>query len=74
MKVETFFIKKVKKFKSYELNLSKNAKIHSMFDISLLKSIDFNVFIQEIFRYKSQQEKEFEIKKIFTTKKSKISC
>ena len=45
VKVETFFIKKIKRFKSYELNLLKNAKIHSMFNIFLLKLIDFNTLI-----------------------------
>ena len=69
-KVEIFFIKKVKKFKSYELNLLKNAKIHSIFDIFLLKSIDLNIFIQETFHYEKQKEKKFEIKKILKKEKN----
>ena len=44
IKVEAFFIKKVK-FKNYELNLFKDAKIHSIFDIFLLKLIDSDTLI-----------------------------
>ena len=51
IKIEIFFIKKIKKFKIYELNLSKNVKIHLIFNIFLLKLIEFNTFIQKIFRY-----------------------
>ena len=64
IKVETFFIKKIKKFKSYELNLFKNVKIHSIFNISLLKLIDLNMFIQKTFHYIAQKEDEFEVKAI----------
>ena len=51
IKVKAFFVKKMKKFKNYELNLLKNAKIHLMFNIFLLKSINSSTFIQKIFRY-----------------------
>ena len=51
IKIEAFFVKKIKKLKNYELNLFKNVKIHSMFNISLLKLIDLNTFIQETFHY-----------------------
>ena len=57
VKVEAFFIKKVKRLKSYELNLLKNAKVHSIFDIFLLKLIDFNTLIQETFHYEKQKKK-----------------
>ena len=50
--------------KIYKLNLLKNVKKHKIFNISLLKLIDFNVFIQEIFYYESQKNEEFEIEKI----------
>ena len=69
VKIEAFFIKKIKKLKNYELNLLKNAKVHLIFNISLLKSIDFNTFIQETFHYEKQKKKEFEIKKILKEKK-----
>ena len=68
VKIEAFFIKKIKEFKNYELNLFKNAKIYSIFNIFLLKLIDFNTFIQKTFHYKKQKEKEFEIKEILKKK------
>lgn len=74
IKIEAFFIKKIKRFKNYALNLSKNVKIHSIFDISLLKSIDLDTIIQETFRYDIQKEDEFDIKTTFEAKKSKIPC
>lgn len=64
VKVEAFFVKKIKRSKSYELKLLKNAQIHLMFNISLLKLIDLDTFIQETFRYKKQKKSEFEIKTI----------
>ena len=70
IKIKAFFIKKIKRFKNYKLNLFKNAKVHSIFNISLLKSIDFNIFIQETFHYKKQKEKEFEIEEILKKEKS----
>ena len=69
IKIEAFFIKKIQKFKSYELNLFKNVKIHLIFNISLLKLVDLNTFIQETFRYE-KQKKKFKIEKILTKKKS----
>ena len=51
IKIKAFFIKKIKEFKSYELILFKNVKVHLIFNISLLKSIDFNTLIQETFHY-----------------------
>jgi hypothetical protein len=64
VKIESFFIKKTKKLINYELNLSKNVKIHSMFHVSLLKSTNLNTFIQNIFHYEVQEENEFEIENI----------
>ena len=52
IKIKIFYIKKVKEQKTYELNLFKNVKIHLIFNISLLKLIDLNIFIREIFHYK----------------------
>ena len=45
VKVGSFFIKKVKGLKTYELNLFKEIKVFSVFDISLLKSADLSTFI-----------------------------
>ena len=64
VKVEAFFIKKVKGPRNYELNLPKDARIHLVFNISLLKPIDPNTSIQEIFYYEKQKEKKFEVEKI----------
>ena len=64
VKIELFFIKKIKKTINYELNLLKNVKIHSIFHVSFLKSIDFNTFIQKTFHYITQKKNEFEIENI----------
>ena len=56
IKIEAFFIKEIKEFKSYKLNLSKNVKVHSIFNISLLKLIDFSTLIQETFHYITQKK------------------
>jgi hypothetical protein len=68
VKVESFFIKEVKKLINYELDLFKNVKVFLVFHISLLKSADFNTSIQETFHYHSQKENRFEIKKILEKK------
>ena len=70
IKIEAFFVKKIKKLKSYELNLLKNVKIHSIFDIFLLKSIDFNTLIQETFHYEKKKKKNFKSNKFLKKKKS----
>ena len=70
VKIEAFFIKRIKRFKSYELNLFKNAKIYLIFNISLLKLIDLNTLIQETFHYEKQKKKKFEIEKILKKKKN----
>ena len=64
VKIELFFIKKIKKTMNYELNLFKNIKVHSIIHISLLKLIDFNIFIQKTFHYTIQKNDKFVIKKI----------
>ena len=45
MKIDSFFIKKIKELKTYELNLFKRIRVFSVFNILLLKSIDFSTFI-----------------------------
>lgn len=64
-------IKTIKNSRIYELNLLKNVRKHKVFNIFLLKFVDFNAFIQEIFHYESQQEKKFEVKKILRQKNQK---
>ena len=64
IKIELFFIKKIKKTINYELNLFKNVKIHLIFHVLFLKLIDFNTFIQKTFHYITQKKNEFEIENI----------
>jgi len=46
MKLKLFEILEEKKLINYELNLSASMKIHSIFHISLLKSVNLNSSIQ----------------------------
>jgi len=68
VKVEPFFIKEVKESVNYELDLSKNAKVFSVFHISLLKSADPSTSIQKTFHYYPQEENRFEVEKILEKK------
>ncbi len=64
VKIESFFIKAVKRSINYELDLLKNAKVFLVFHISLLKSADSSTSIQKTFHYKAQKESRYEVKKI----------
>ena len=66
IKIGPFFIKKVKGFKTYKLNLFKKIRVFSVFDISLMKSIDFITFIQKTFYFESENEKLYIVEKILT--------
>ena len=68
VKIGPFFIKKVKERNNYELELSKNAKVHPVFHISLLKPADPKTPIQKTFHYQVQEEDEFEVEKILDEK------
>jgi len=68
VKVESFFIKAIKKSVNYELDLLKNARVFLVFHISLLKSADSSTPIQKTFHYKSQEKNRFEVKKILKKK------
>jgi len=68
VKIELFFIKKVKKLVNYELDLFKNVKVFLVFYISLLKSVDFSTSIQKTFHYYLQKKNRFKIKKILKKK------
>jgi hypothetical protein len=68
VKVESFFIKEVKKSVNYELDLLKNVRVFLIFHISLLKSVDLSTSIQETFHYYSQKENRFEVEKILKKK------
>jgi hypothetical protein len=68
VKIESFFIKAVKKSVNYELDLSKDARVFLVFYISLLESVDLSTSIQKTFHYKSQEKNRFEVKKILKKK------
>jgi hypothetical protein len=68
VKIESFFIKAIKRSVNYELDLLKNAKVFLVFHISLLESADFSTPIQRTFHYHSQKENRFEIKRILEKK------
>ena len=63
-----FSLKKFKKTINYKLNLFKNVKIYSIFYISLVKSIDFNTFIQKTFHYTIQKKTNSKSKKFYDNK------
>jgi hypothetical protein len=68
VKIESFFIKEVKKSVDYELDLPRDARVFLVFHISLLKLVDPSTSIQETFHYHSQKENRFEIKRILERK------
>jgi len=47
IKVELFFVKKIKKLINYKLNLSKNIKVFFIFYILLLKLANLVTFLQD---------------------------
>ena len=56
IKIKSFFIKAIKKLINYKLNLLKEIRIHSIFNILLLKLVDFSTFIQKKFYFKNLKE------------------
>jgi hypothetical protein len=68
VKVELFFIKEVKEPVNYELDLLKDARVFSVFHISLLESADPSTSIQETFHYKPQKKNRFEVEEILKKK------
>ena len=71
VKVESFFIKNVKERVNYELNLFTNARVFLVFHVFVLKSTYSKTSIQITFRYQSQKDDEFEVKKILKQKGQK---
>ena len=66
-KIGSFFIKAVKGSVNYELSLSKDTRIHSIFHINLLKSADLSTFIQKEFHFENSEE-EYTVKRILKKK------
>ena len=69
-KIESFFIKAVKRSVNYELSLPKNIRIHSIFHINLLKSADLSTLIQKELHFESLKE-EYTVKEILKKKDQK---
>jgi hypothetical protein len=68
VKVGSFLIKEVKKSVNYELDLLKDARVFSVFHVSLLESVDPSTPIQKTFHYKSQEKNRFEVERILKKK------
>ena len=68
VKIGPFFIKKINRLKIYKLNLFKKIKVFSVFDISLLKSVDPDISIQKISHFESNKEELYTIKNILKRK------
>ena len=64
VKIGSFYVKEVRESKTYELKLSKNIRIFSIFDIFLLKSVDPKTLIQKTFHFEEEKEKIYTMKRI----------
>ena len=64
VKIGSFYVKEVRKSKTYELKLSKNIKIFSVFDIFLLESADPKTSIQKTFHFEKEKEEIYTMKRI----------
>jgi hypothetical protein len=64
VKVRLFLISKQNRLVTYTLKLLLDAKIHSRFYVSLLELANLETLLQQTFRYKTKEEKEFKVKKI----------
>ena len=71
VKVDSFFIKKVKEPKTYELNLLKRTRVFSIFDISLLKPADLSTPIQKTFHFEPDEEELYTMEKILEKRDQK---
>ena len=69
-KIESFFIKAIKESVNYELSLFKNIRIHSIFHINILESVDSNTSIQKDFHFENSK-KEYTVEKILNRKNQK---
>ena len=68
VKVESFFIKNVKRLMNYELNLFVDVKVWLVFHVSFLKLTHFETLIQITFRYSKQKNQKYEVERILRQK------
>jgi hypothetical protein len=68
VKVRPFLISKQNGPVTYTLELPLDAKIHPRFHVSLLELADLETPLQRTFRYKIEEEKEFEVERILDYK------
>ena len=71
VKVDLFLIKKIKELKTYELNLFKEVRVFSVFDISLLESADSNILIQKTFHFELNEEELYTVERILERRDQK---
>jgi hypothetical protein len=64
VKVRLFLISKRNGLVIYTLKLPLDVKIYPRFYISLLELANLEILLQRTFRYETEEEKEFEVKKI----------
>jgi hypothetical protein len=64
VKVRLFLISKQNRLVTYTLKLLLDAKIYPRFYVSLLELANPETLLQRTFCYKTEEEKEFEVKKI----------
>jgi hypothetical protein len=62
VKVRLFLILKRNRPVTYTLELLPDTKIHPRFHVSLLEPVDSKTLLQQTFRYKTKEEKEFKVK------------
>ena len=64
VRVESFLIEKIKESINYQLQLSADIKIYSVFHIFLLKSVNAEISLQITFHYQQKEEDIYEAEKI----------
>ena len=64
VRVRSFLIEKIKKSINFQLQLSADVKIHSVFHIFLLESADTETLLQITFHYQQEKENIYEAERI----------
>ena len=64
VRVRPFLIEKIKRSINFQLQLSADVKIHSVFHIFLLESADTETLLQITFHYQQEEENIYEAERI----------